>query len=291
MGREDGRPQLGRAALAAGVRRRRHDHDGAVHLQPGDGAGAGPDGRWPGPLAARTDRARARDRRPEGAPARPHAQGRPALGAGLLRARRRLRPRFAADARPSATATSTSSTVRRCGPRPPTSRTGCFGLFRTDPEAPKHRGISFMVMPMENNGIEVRPIISMGWHHATNETFFEDVRVPANNVNRRGQPRLVRRNDAARLRAVEHRRCGHQPPAAQHPDRLPQLGPRQAAVAGPREALARRHRRPLRRVRGAVQLLVPDHLDAGERRDPELRGVGPRRSSTRSWRSALPTRR
>jgi alkylation response protein AidB-like acyl-CoA dehydrogenase len=57
-----------------------------------------------------------------------------------------------------------------------------FGMFRTDPDAPKHRGISFMVMPQTDNGISVRPIISMGFEHATNETFFEDVHVPANNV-------------------------------------------------------------------------------------------------------------
>ena len=57
-----------------------------------------------------------------------------------------------------------------------------FGMFRTDPDAPKHRGITFMVMPQENNGISVRPIITMGWEHGTNETFFEDVRVPATNV-------------------------------------------------------------------------------------------------------------
>ena len=57
-----------------------------------------------------------------------------------------------------------------------------FGMFRTDPDAPKHRGITFMVMPQLNNGITVRPITTMGWEHGTNETFFEDVRVPANNV-------------------------------------------------------------------------------------------------------------
>ncbi|MXZ46409.1 MAG: hypothetical protein F4Z08_05360 [Chloroflexi bacterium] len=57
-----------------------------------------------------------------------------------------------------------------------------FGMFRTDPDAPKHRGITFMVMPQENNGISVRPIITMGWEHGTNETFFEDVHVPAANV-------------------------------------------------------------------------------------------------------------
>ncbi len=57
-----------------------------------------------------------------------------------------------------------------------------FGLFRTDPDAPKHRGISFMVMDMKTPGISVRPIYSLGWAHRTNETFYEDVRVPAENV-------------------------------------------------------------------------------------------------------------
>ena len=54
-----------------------------------------------------------------------------------------------------------------------------FGMFRTDPDAPKHRGISFFVMSMDTPGISVQPIISMSWEHATNETFYEDVRVPA----------------------------------------------------------------------------------------------------------------
>ena len=57
-----------------------------------------------------------------------------------------------------------------------------FGMFRTDPEAPKHRGISFFMMDMATPGISVRPIISMGWEHATNETFYEDVRVPADQI-------------------------------------------------------------------------------------------------------------
>ncbi len=57
-----------------------------------------------------------------------------------------------------------------------------FGMFRTDPDAPKHRGISFFVMSMDTPGISVRPIVSMGFRHATNETFYEDVRVPANQM-------------------------------------------------------------------------------------------------------------
>jgi hypothetical protein len=57
-----------------------------------------------------------------------------------------------------------------------------FALVRTDPEAPKHRGISFMLMDINTPGITVRPIIDMGWKHPFNETFFEDVRVPARNL-------------------------------------------------------------------------------------------------------------
>ena len=57
-----------------------------------------------------------------------------------------------------------------------------FGLFRTDPHAPKHRGISFLVMDERTPGIDVRRIDSMGWEHATNETFYEDVRVPADQL-------------------------------------------------------------------------------------------------------------
>jgi alkylation response protein AidB-like acyl-CoA dehydrogenase len=57
-----------------------------------------------------------------------------------------------------------------------------FILTRTDPEAPKHRGISFLMADMTSPGVSVRPIISMGFKHATNETFYEDVRVPVENL-------------------------------------------------------------------------------------------------------------
>ena len=57
-----------------------------------------------------------------------------------------------------------------------------FALVRTDPDAPKHRGISFLVMDIKTPGITVQPIVDMGWNEPFNETFFEDVRVPARNV-------------------------------------------------------------------------------------------------------------
>ena len=57
-----------------------------------------------------------------------------------------------------------------------------YVLTRTDPEAPKHRGISFLLMRMDTPGISLRPLIDMAQNHTFNETFFEDVRVPALNV-------------------------------------------------------------------------------------------------------------
>ncbi|MDA0256305.1 MAG: acyl-CoA dehydrogenase family protein [Chloroflexi bacterium] len=55
-----------------------------------------------------------------------------------------------------------------------------FVLARTNTEAPKHRGISFLLMDITTPGISVRPIISAGWEHATNETFYDNVRAPVN---------------------------------------------------------------------------------------------------------------
>ena len=54
-------------------------------------------------------------------------------------------------------------------------------LVRTDPAAPKHRGISFLLLDMKSPGISVRPLVNMGWAHGFNEVFFEDVHVPARN--------------------------------------------------------------------------------------------------------------
>jgi alkylation response protein AidB-like acyl-CoA dehydrogenase len=57
----------------------------------------------------------------------------------------------------------------------------CFLLVRTDPEAPKHKGISFLLTDMKSPGITVRPIVNMAGYHEINEVFFEDVRVPVAN--------------------------------------------------------------------------------------------------------------
>lgn len=54
-------------------------------------------------------------------------------------------------------------------------------LVRTDPEAPKHRGISFLLVDLHAPGVSVRPLVNMADEHHFNETFFEDVRVPVRN--------------------------------------------------------------------------------------------------------------
>ncbi len=55
-------------------------------------------------------------------------------------------------------------------------------LARTDTEAPKHRGISFILVDMKTPGIQVRPVINMAGGHEFNEVVFDNVRVPRRNV-------------------------------------------------------------------------------------------------------------
>ncbi|MAT06091.1 MAG: acyl-CoA dehydrogenase [Acidimicrobiaceae bacterium] len=55
-----------------------------------------------------------------------------------------------------------------------------FGILiaRTDPDVPKHKGISYFIVPMDLPGIELQPIVDMTTAHSFNQTFFDNVRLP-----------------------------------------------------------------------------------------------------------------
>jgi len=57
-----------------------------------------------------------------------------------------------------------------------------FVLCRTDPAAVKHAGISFLLCPIDQPGVEVRPIVNAAKHHDFNEVFFSDARTAKENV-------------------------------------------------------------------------------------------------------------
>jgi hypothetical protein len=55
-------------------------------------------------------------------------------------------------------------------------------VCRTDPNAPKHRGISVLLLDMKSPGVTVRPLVNMASRHGFNEVFFDNVRVPRRNL-------------------------------------------------------------------------------------------------------------
>ncbi len=55
-------------------------------------------------------------------------------------------------------------------------------IARTDPDAGKHHGVSYFICSMDTPGIEIRPIIEMTGVHTFNEVFFDEVRIPAENL-------------------------------------------------------------------------------------------------------------
>jgi alkylation response protein AidB-like acyl-CoA dehydrogenase len=78
-----------------------------------------------------------------------------------------------------------------------------FALVRTEPDKPKHDGISYLLIEMNGPGIDVRPLRQMTGDADFNEVFFENARVPAANiVGARGQGWVVSRSTLKHERAL-----------------------------------------------------------------------------------------
>jgi alkylation response protein AidB-like acyl-CoA dehydrogenase len=58
----------------------------------------------------------------------------------------------------------------------------CMLVARTDPDAPKHQGLTYFLMDMEQDGVQTRPLVQITGEGEFNEVFFEEARVPDANV-------------------------------------------------------------------------------------------------------------
>ena len=218
------------------------------------------------PPARRPDADGLGHRRAEGALPAADPLRRGDLVPGLQRARGRLGPRGAEDARGARTATTGSSPARRSGPPARSTRSGACSSRAPTSTRPKHKGLTYFLMDMEQDGVQVRPLRQITGEAEFNELFIEEARIPDENVlggvgngwkvalttlmNERAGPRVLppgppapaaRRADRGGGRARAARRPGGRRqarrPARQGrdpaPDRLPRPDRRSRSTASP----------------------------------------------------------
>ena len=103
---------------------------------------------------------------------------------GMSEPGRRLGSGRSADQGRSRRRSTSWSTGRRCGPPGAHDSDVLLTFVRTDPDAPKHKGISVLLIPTRHPGVECRPFAYVydRDHLDFNEVFFTDVRVPAENL-------------------------------------------------------------------------------------------------------------
>ena len=143
----------------------------------------------------------------------------------------------------------------------------CQLYVRTDPAAPRHRGISCLLVDLRSPGIEVRPLRTMTGEVSFSELFFSDVRVPAECAARSAPRRLGRGDDHAQPRA---RGRGPVPP------RAPQQARRAAGRAGGAWRAPGSPPPPAGRTAVEPDRLhaLDDRAVAGPARPPERPGAG-----------------
>ena len=106
-----------------------------------------------------------------------------------------------------------------------------FLLARTDPEAPRHRGISLLLCDMKTPGVTVRPIINMAGYHSFNEVIFDGVRVPRENIVGGLNNGLAYRPGVAQFRAIGHRHTRRGPGVRSTISRSTRRPPKSRAAA------------------------------------------------------------
>src|SRR5438477_616940 len=60
--------------------------------------------------------------------------------------------------------------------------TWCMLVARTDPDAPKHAGLTYFLMPMHQDAVQVRPLVQITGEPEFNELFLEEARIPDANI-------------------------------------------------------------------------------------------------------------
>ena len=77
----------------------------------------------------------------------------------------------------------------------------CFVVARTEPGSKRHAGLSYLLVPLDQPGVEVRPIVQLTGTSEFNEVFFDDARTDADLVVGAARRRLAGRDGHADLRA------------------------------------------------------------------------------------------